>query len=448
VHSGRSIGTLYDRKTATMGEIRGKDGTDVDSERTRVRDDDPAASRARENDRERERERMAALSTLSAGVAHEINNPLTYVKILVGRLASLELGQPVDALSQHRLEIIQDIREGVRRIEQTVRGLRAFTQSDDLEHGPVDVHAALEAALRMSGHEIHHRARLVREYQAVPPVSGDVARLSQVFLHLLVNAAQAIPEGAPQRHQVVVRTRPTDDARVAIEIEDSGVGIPPEKLSHIFEPFFTTRGVGEGSGMGLSICRGVIAQVGGEIAVTSTPGQGSCFRVVLSALADGSRDGFGAEVMRRVSAARPARVLVVDADRQAASHIASVLGERYDAVIAVSGREALELLRRERDFDAVVCDLIMPEMTGIELYETIGTLRPELRDRFLFVVAGEAGELSREARDWIARAGARCLRKSEVAASAVGALKSLLRTADAEDTIPPALAGAPSMPKT
>jgi two-component system NtrC family sensor kinase len=279
-------------------------------------------------------------------------------------------------------------------------------------------------------------------------VSGDVARLSQVFLQLLVNAAQAIPEGAPQQHQVVVRTRPTADGRVAVEIEDSGVGIPAEKLPHIFEPFFTTRDVGEGSGLGLSICHGVIGHLGGEIALTSTLGEGSCVRVVLPALADGSRDGFGAEVARRVVATRPARVLVVDADHQAASHIASVLGQRYDVTTAASGREALELLRRERDFDAVVCDLVMPEMDGIGLYETVGTLRPELRDRFLFLVAGALGELSREARDWIARAGVRCLRKSEVTDGAVGALKSLLRTADTEDTIPPPLTGVASTPKT
>jgi CheY-like chemotaxis protein len=428
-----------------MGEVRGKAGADAERERRRAREAenaaDPASGPAVENERARERERMASLATLSAGVAHEINNPLTYVKILIGRLASLELGQPVDPLSQHRLEIIQDIREGVRRIEQTVRSLRAFTQSDALELGPVDVHAALEAALRMSGHEIHHRARLHRDYRDLPPVSGDVARLSQVFLQLLVNAAQAIPEGAPQDHHVEIRTRLFDDGRVLVEIADSGEGIAAELLPHIFEPFFTTRGVGEGTGLGLSVCRGIIAQLGGELSVTSEPGQGSCFRVLLATFADGSVDGFGAEAMRRVAACRPARVLVVDPDRQSASLTSGVLGERYDVAVVGSGRAALDLLRRERDFDAIICDLVMPAMSGMELYETVGTIRPELRDRFLFVAAAAPAEPTREAREareFLAYVGAPCLQKLDVADGVNDALASLLRDADAEATTPPA----------
>jgi CheY-like chemotaxis protein len=415
-----------------MAEARGKAGADAERER------------AAENERARERERMAALATLSAGVAHEINNPLTYVKILVGRLASLELGQPVDPLSQHRLEIIQDIREGVRRIEQTVRSLRAFTQIDELEHGPVDVHAALEAALRMSGHEIHHRARLQRDYRDLPPVSGDVARLSQVFLQLLVNAAQAIPEGAPQRNLVEIRTHLSDDGRVAVEITDSGEGIAPELLPHIFEPFFTTRDVGEGTGLGLSVCKGIVAQLGGELSVTSAPGQGSCFCVLLPTLADGSVDGFGAEAVRRVAGCRPPRVLVVDPDRQSATLTASVLGERYDVVVAVAGREALDVLSRERDFDAVVCDLVMPEMSGMELYETVGTLRPDLRDRFLFVAGAEPAEPSheaREAREFLAHAAAPCLQRADVAQGVSAAVASLIRDALAEATTPPTFPG-------
>ena len=377
-----------------------------------------------------ERERMAALGTLSAGVAHEINNPLTYVKILVGRLASLELDQSSDPLAQHRLEILQDIREGMRRIEQIVRSLRAFSQVDDVDATPVDVHVALEAALRMSGHEIHHRARLSRDYVDVPAVRGDVARLAQVFLHLIVNAAQSIPEGAPQRHRLEVRTRPADDGRVAVEIVDTGIGIHPQLIPHIFEPFFTTRPVGEGTGMGLSVCRGIVTQLGGEIGVTSEPGQGSCFRVLLPT-ADGAAIDVGAEVARR-AAGRAARVLVVGAERKAASVTAGALSERYDVAIAGSGREALAVLRRERDFDVIVCDLVMPEMSGMELYETMGTLRPELRERFLFVSSGGVGEAEHEAREFIAHTSAPCLTRPFAGAAALDAVASVLRDADAE----------------
>jgi signal transduction histidine kinase len=235
----------------------------------------------RDREEQLERERMAALGTLSAGVAHEINNPLTYVKILVSRLASLELAQVQDAGALHRLEILQDIREGMRRIEQIVRSLRAFAQVDDVDAGPVDVHVALEAALQMCGHEIHHRARLARDYVEVPAVHADVARLAQVFLHLLVNAAQAIPEGAPQRHRLDVRTRRGEDGRVVVEIADTGVGIHRELLPHIFEPFFTTKAVGEGTGLGLDISwRIVVNKHRGDLRLRSEPGD-TRFQVLL-----------------------------------------------------------------------------------------------------------------------------------------------------------------------
>src|SRR6185369_16688875 len=143
------------------------------------------------------------------------------------------------------------------------------------------------------------------------------------------------------------------------------------------------------------------------------------------------------EVVRRVAACRPARVLVVDADRQAASLTASVLGQRYDVAAVGSGREALEVLRRERDFDAIVCDLVMPEMTGMELYETVGTLLPELRDRFLFIAAAEPADWSREEREFLAHTAAPCLQKADIAQVVNDSVTSLLLAADAEATTPP-----------
>jgi two-component system cell cycle sensor histidine kinase/response regulator CckA len=300
------------------------------------------------------------------------------------------------------------------------------------------VHVALEAALRMSGHEIQHRARLQRDYTEVPLVAGDIARLSQVFLHLLVNAAQAIPEGAPQRHRLCVATRRADDGRVLVEVSDTGEGIEPGLLGRIFEPFFTTRDVGEGTGMGLAVCRGIVNSLGGDITVHSRVGHGSTFVVSLPA-SDGSiARGTHEPVRSRRSFARPPRVLVVDRDRHAASVAATVLGELHDVAVAGSGREALTVLRREHDIDVVVCRLAMPEMNGMELYETVGTLRRELRDRFVFV-AGSADETAvPEAREFINHVGAPLLSSPIPHTALCEAVARVLRDAAAEVGTPTA----------
>ena len=355
-------------------------------------------------------ERMASLGTLAAGVAHEINNPLTYVNILLGRLVSLEQANARDDLGRHRLEMLDEVREGVGRVEEIVRALRTFSVSDDGTYGAADVHEALESALRMVGTEIRHRAELARDYAPIPMARGSAARLAQVFLNLLMNAAQSMPEGEAHTHQLRVRTRQREDGRISVEISDTGTGIPRELIGRIFEPFFTTKRVGQGSGLGLSICRGIVASMGGEITVESELGHGSRFQVIMPAFdarvvappgtrppgtvfADGSGDGtplIGAEVEPAQPHAHSgrARVLVVDDDRSVAKVVATVLGEHHEVTIARSGREALAALERVPDVDLIVCDLMMPEVSGIDLYETLVLVRPELADHFLFMTGG------------------------------------------------------------
>jgi signal transduction histidine kinase len=147
----------------------------------------------------------------------------------------------------------------------------------------VDVRRALEAALGITVRQFSHRARLVTQMEEVPAVSGNEARLEQVFLNLLLNASQAIPEGAPEQHRVQVRLL-TDQDHVVVEIQDTGAGMPEDMLRHIFDPFFSTKPVGAGTGLGLSISHGIITSMGGDIFVESTLGQGTCFRVRLPTL--------------------------------------------------------------------------------------------------------------------------------------------------------------------
>jgi signal transduction histidine kinase/DNA-binding NarL/FixJ family response regulator len=397
-------GRRYETRWAPLLDDRGRSagviGVGLD-----ITDLEEAKGQLKESERLRiDSERMASLGTLAAGVAHEINNPLTYVNILLGRLVSLEQANATDELGRHRLEMLDEVREGVGRVEQIVRALRMFSSGDEEAHGPVDVHEALEAALRMVGHEIRHRAELVRAYGDIPRVRGSSARLSQVFLHLLVNAAQSMPEGEAHTHQLRVATRKLDDGRVVVEIVDSGTGIPRELVGRIFEPFFTTRRVGQGSGLGLSICRGIVNAMGGEIAVESELGHGSRFSVVLpayvadqpsaaaaaSGFADGTHDPAAPQAPWRATPLprRRARILVVDDDRAVARVVATVLGEHHEITTAASGREALGALERQPDVDLIVCDLMMPEVSGIDLYESLVLVRPELEHRFIFMTGG------------------------------------------------------------
>jgi signal transduction histidine kinase len=133
----------------------------------------------------------------------------------------------------------------------------------------------------MAAHEVRHRARLVMQSEGIPLVRGNAARLCQVFLNLLINAAHAIPAGQVERHEIKLVARAQEDSRVVVEVSDSGCGIPPENLERIFRPFFTTKPVGVGSGLGLSVCQRIITAHGGDISVDSVVGRGTTFRIVL-----------------------------------------------------------------------------------------------------------------------------------------------------------------------
>ena len=239
-----------------------------------------------------EAEKLTSLGTLAAGVAHEINNPLSYVMLNLSFVN--EKLKPLlaegDAPALERLALDVELRErlvqaltgaqhGTERIRAIVRGLRTFSRPDSETHTPVDVRELLESALAVLHHEIGSRARLVREYDDVPRVDANEARLGQVFLNLLMNAAQSLDEGAKDPEiRVRIRSAPP---RVVVEVQDTGCGIPPDLVGRVFEPFFTTKPVGVGTGLGLSICHGIVHSLGGELTFETEVGRGSVFRVAL-----------------------------------------------------------------------------------------------------------------------------------------------------------------------
>jgi PAS domain S-box-containing protein len=231
-------------------------------------------------------DRMASVGTLAAGIAHEINNPLAYV------IASLDLvSRKLDLLTAGKTQLgtavtqisssLGNAREGAERVSTIVRDLRLFSRADPNRRVPVDVERVIDSAANMAGNEIGKRAMLVKDYGGVSPVLGDEARLGQVFLNLLINAAHAITDGDAQSNEIRVTTRDLEGDRVIVEVADTGHGIPPELIERIFEPFVTTKPIGEGTGLGLSICHGIVTSLGGDISVSSDVGRGSLFRVTL-----------------------------------------------------------------------------------------------------------------------------------------------------------------------
>ncbi len=353
---------------------------------------------------------MVALGFLAGGVVHQINNALTPMRLSLGRLTSFELSRrPLAAESLHRIELLQDAREGVARIERVLRELKAFSHMDDGPSLPLDISALLQVAVGLAAHEIRHRARLICDFAPTPPVQAKPAELRQVFLNLLINAAHAIPEGEAYLNEIRVMTRTDDEGRALIEIADTGSGMRSEVIVRIFEPFFTTCADGTGLGLGLAISRDVIAALDGEITIDSVVGKGTTVRITLPASA-----ALVSHPVPNNSAEPPSfersqrrRILIVDDDRPVAAAIALEL-EAHDIVVASSGREALEILRRDKNFDMILCDLMMPEVSGIDVYESLRLVAPTLISRVILMTGGA---FTVRARQFLSRVDVRVVEK-------------------------------------
>jgi signal transduction histidine kinase len=226
--------------------------------------------------------RLEALGRLAAGMAQEVSSPLGFVSTNLNHLRlALEKqlsGGPLEDPTE-LLEACRDALDGTERLKRIVQDVKAFARMDQQPGAVVDVRRVLEQSITEAEHTLGPRVRLVRDFQEVPPVHASERGLEQVFLHLLVNAAQAMPEAHPEPW-VRVTTR-QQEAGIVVEVQDNGSGIEPENLSRIFEPFFTTKPLGVGTGLGLSICHGIVTGLGGHISVDSTVGQGTTFRVRL-----------------------------------------------------------------------------------------------------------------------------------------------------------------------
>jgi PAS domain S-box-containing protein len=336
-------------------------------------------------------DRMASIGTLAAGVAHGINNPLAYVianlDYVRGKLAQ-PWGELPPADVREVRELVEESLEGADRVRRIVGDLRSFSrQSDDHVHA-VDLGSVIERALNMAMNEIRHRARVVLRFEPVPRVVGTESKLGQVVLNLLVNAAQAIEAGNVENNTITVRLMLDKHGRPRLEIEDTGIGIPEEYLRRVFDPFFTTKPVGVGTGLGLSISHRIVSEFGGEIGVESQHQHGTLVWVALEAAAT------GAELRPKLTTAPPpsggdhaARILIVD-DEPAILRALSRVLQGYQVTRALSGREAVTHIEQAGPYDVVFCDVMMPELSGIDVYERARQVCPGQEQRIVFITGG------------------------------------------------------------
>ncbi len=340
-------------------------------------------------------DRRTSIGLLAAGVAHEINNPLSYVASNLGFVSEELARLGVGALEggAEVVEALKEAGEGSRRIRHIVQSLKSFSRGDDSPPAPVELHGALDSALNIAGAEIRHRATLVKDYQGAPLVFANEVRLGQVFLNLLINAAQAIEPGATEHNEIRVSVRTAENGWAQVDISDTGSGIPPEVRSRLFTPFFTTKPVGQGTGLGLSVCQGIISAAGGTIGIESEVGRGTTFTVLLPPSQELPQEKPAPQA--RAASPHRARLLVVDDDPLVGKAIKRQLEREHEVVLSPSGRDALARLDHGEGFDLILCDLMMPNMSGTEFYAEVCRKHRKLEDAVAFISGGAFTDATR-----------------------------------------------------
>jgi CheY-like chemotaxis protein len=335
-------------------------------------------------------------------VAHELNNPLTvvtgYCTILRGTLGDGPLGERVDKISA-----------AAERCVRIVRNFLALARQHPPERHRVRLNQIVREAVELLAYPLRVDNVEVRLELAddLPALWADPHQLHQVLVNLITNAHHAMHGSASER-RLTIRTRlDADGARVRLDVADTGPGIPPDVTARIFEPFFTTKPVGQGTGLGLPLCRGIVEGHGGTIGLVGGPGEGATFAIELPVeLAPAGEAGESSG--HALPALRAKSVLIVDDEPDVAGVLVDLLraqGARVET--ASDGRFALEELR-VNDYDLILCDVRMPRLDGPGLYRALLGSGSNVRRRFVFLTGDT---LNPESHAFVERTGALCINK-------------------------------------
>ena len=363
-------------------------------------------------------ERLSAIGLLAAGVGHEINNPASVVLVAVENvrmevegLLSVPRFRQLDQLQRQAPQWIEDLGDCVaatRRISSIVKTLGVFSRkADDTPPVPVLLNDDVDTVVRLIGRELRYQAAVELDLDPeLPRVLANQHALIQVVTNLVVNALQALEQTAASDARLRIRTS-HDDSSVLLEVEDNGPGIPRESLPRIFDPFFTTKGSSVGSGLGLAITRELVNKAGGDVFVESEPGRGARFWVVLPRVPANTAEASPPQRLPPPLRTR-LRVMIVDDDEFVLRAVARSLSDEFECITVSSGPEALAELRSDARVDALLADVVMPGMNGVELFEALRREHPALAERTVFF---SGGIRSSGLRDALESTGRPCLEK-------------------------------------
>lgn len=359
-------------------------------------------ARRRSDEQAAQQERLSALGVMAAGLAHEVNNPLSAMlgnlELASRRCTELlhELDGPRAQILTHAMRFMSEAQAGGTQIAEVVRGVSTFARPETDRVAPFDVQTVLESSIRLAANEIRHCAQLERSYSQVPRVCGNAAKLAQVFLNLLINAVHAI--GDNHRSGAIHVSIAAREGDVVVSVADNGHGIAPAIAARIFDPFFSTKPRGRGMGLGLALSQRSVQAMGGGIRVESQLGHGSVFFVSLPACSPTLTTRAVPEASTGLVAALPRtrpRILVIDDEEMMCSMLAAILRDDYDVTTCVDPHAAMSDVVSGPPFDLVLCDLMMPSLSGMDLYGELRRKRPELAERMLFMTGGTFTERAR-----------------------------------------------------
>jgi PAS domain S-box-containing protein len=327
-------------------------------------------------------EKLASVGTLAAGMAHEINNPLSYVElnteVLEEELQSIA-GLSPSPQAAEMVDLITDVRDGVHRIQRIVLGLKSFARTREHVRKSVDAVQAIETALRLVHNETKHHAMVTRTLPEQALVLADEGQLVQVLVNLVMNAAQAMPPGRRLIHNEVRVFARLEGDRIAVGVSDNGTGMPPDIRDRALEPFFTTKTNSNGTGLGLFVAKGIAEAHGGELVIDTLVDHGTTITLYLPCAP--TEHATPSQPARRMHA----RLLVIDDEPKVAKSIARSV-RPHESIIETDPAEAVVTIEeRGHQFDLILCDLMMPGLRGEEVYEAVPA---DLKHKIVFMTGG------------------------------------------------------------